>query len=137
MEYFLEAPGRTWDQFLEFFDDLCERQGTELWAKAQTDPHMLARMRSLTAEQIAELKVEREEPHRGYTPMVRELRNVSDQIISLRAQLGRMQARDVSFMPRPQMVGDIVNERQTEIVRSELDDLIEEGHANAERLGLN
>ncbi|KIU18323.1 hypothetical protein TL10_02415 [Mycolicibacterium llatzerense] len=98
---------------------------------------MLERMRSLTAEQIAELKVETEEPHRGYTPMVRELRNVADQLISLRAQLGRMQARDVSYMPRPQMVGDVINERQTDLVRSELDDLIEEAHANAERLGLN
>lgn len=133
----MDVPGRTWDQFLEFFDDLSERQGTELWAKAQTDPHMLERMRSLTAEQIAELKVEHEEPHRGYTPVVRELRNVADQMISLRAQLGRMQARDVTFMPRPLMVGDIVNERQTDLVRGELDALIDEGHANAERLGIN
>lgn len=138
LEYFLEVPGRTWDQFLEFFDDLCERQGTELWAKAQTDPDMLERMRSLTAEQIAKLKAQEiDEPHRGYTPMIRELRNVCDQLISLRAQLGRMQPRDVSFMPRPLMAGDVINERQTDLVRGELDDLIEEAHANAERLGLN
>ena len=81
-----------------------------------------------------------DEPHYGYTPLVRELRNVSDQIISLRAQLGRIQARDVTYTPRPTMVGDLINERQTDLTRSELDDLIAEGHANYERLervGLN
>lgn len=133
IDYFLEAPGRTWDQFLEFFDDLCERQGTELWAKAQTDPHMLERMRSLTAEQIAELQADRDEPHRQYTPLVRELRNVCDQIIALRAQMGRVSPSEMSFMPRPRLLGDEVSERQSELSRAELDEIIAEAHASFER----
>ncbi|TPW93652.1 hypothetical protein [Mycolicibacterium fortuitum] len=92
----------------------------------------------MTAKEIAELRERSsEEPHYGYTPMVRELRNVADQIITLRGQLGRMQLRDISFMPRPVMVGDFINERETDLARSELDALIDEAHANYERLGLN
>jgi hypothetical protein len=117
---------------------MCLEQGTKCWAAAATDPSLLARAQSMTAKEIAELRERSsEEPHYGYTPMVRELRNVADQIITLRGQLGRMQLRDISFMPRPVMVGDFINERETDLARSELDALIDEAHANYERLGLN
>ena len=138
MEYFCDVPGRTWDQFLEFFDQMCLEQGTKCWAAAATDPTLLDRAQSMTADEIAALRERSsDEPHYGYTPMVRELRNVADQLITLRAQLGRMQARDMSFMPRPVMVGDLINERESDLTRTELDDLIAEAHANYERLGLN
>lgn len=137
MDYFLDVPGRTWGQFLDFFDQMCTEQGTRCWAAASTDPALLDRAQSMTAEEIAKLR-ERSvaEPHYGYSPVVRELRNVSDQLISLRGQLGRLQPQDVTFMPRPSMVGDLINERETDLARSELDDLIDEAHANAERLGI-
>jgi len=130
-DYFLEAPGRTWDQFLQFFDRLCQEQGTDLWAAAQTDPDMLARLRGLDADELAELYAVEDggEPHRGYTPMVRELRNVSDQLISLRAQLGRLSASEVTFMPRPHMYADELAERRSEITRADLDNEIAEGKA--------
>lgn len=114
---------------------MCLEQGTKCWAAAATDPALLARAQSMTAEEIAELRERSsEEPHYGYTPIVRELRNVADQLITLRAQLGRMKARDMSFMPRPVMVGDLINERESDLTRTELDDLIAEAHANYERL---
>lgn len=95
----------------------------------------------MTAEEIAALREKQNgEPHYGYTPLVREIRNLADQMISLRAQLGRVDAREISFTPRPRMVGDLIRERQTDLARSELDDLIDQAHANyerLERLGLN
>ncbi len=136
-DYFLDIPGRTWEQFLEFFDQLCAEQGTRLWAAAATDPVMLEHAGSMTAEEIAALReTETGEPHYGYTRQVREIRNLADQIITLRAQLGRLTPRDVTFMPRPRMVGDLLNERESELARAELDDLIIAAHANAERLGV-
>ncbi|MFN3005143.1 hypothetical protein [Mycolicibacterium wolinskyi] len=138
LEYFLEVPGRTWEQFLEFFDDLCEEQGTKLWAAAATDPALLARVQSMTADELAELREHSTaaEPHYGYTREVREWRNLADQVIALRAQMGRVGMNEVTFMPRPQMVGDLINERQSELTRSELDDIIAEAQAEADRLGI-
>ena len=138
MDYFLELPTRTWEQFLEFFDQLCEEQGTKLWAAAATDPAMLARAQSMTPEEISELREKAsDEPHYGYTREVRETRNLADQIITLRAQLARLSPRDVTFMPRPQMVGDLINQRESDLTRADLDALLDEAHANADRLGLN
>lgn len=132
LDYFQEVPGRTWDQFLEFFDRMVKEQGTDLWAAAQTDPGMLAQLQALSADEIAELcddDTSSGEPHRGYTPIVRELRNVADQMICLRAQLGRMSPRDVTFMPRPQMYADVIADRRSELTRADLDDEIAQAKA--------
>ncbi|WP_016894250.1 hypothetical protein [Mycobacteroides abscessus] len=37
-------------------------------------------------------------------------------------------------MPRPEMVGDLINERESELVRADLDETIAEAHASWERM---
>lgn len=89
----------------------------------------------MSAEEIAELRAQAgEEPHRGYTPLVRELRNVADQIIATRAQIARLSPREVSFMPRPLMAGDLISDRESELARAELDNIIDAAHAAYQQL---
>lgn len=134
LEYFIGAPGRTWTQFLEYFDQLCQEQGTKCWARAATDPDMRAYIDEMPPEELEKLTDDgSEEPHYGYTPLVAELRNVSDQLISLRAQMGSAPQHSVSYMPRPFMWGDLIAARKSELGREDLARTIAEAHANWER----
>lgn len=109
-----------------------------MWARAATDPALLARVNAMSPDDIAKLRTQSTaEPHYGYTRDLQEQRNLADQIIALRGQLGRLAPRDVTYMPRPRMLADYVNERESALTRADLDDTIDEAHANAERLGLN
>ncbi|TDZ91173.1 hypothetical protein [Mycobacteroides salmoniphilum] len=135
LDYFLGLPGRTWPQFLEHFDSMCQELGTRCWARAATDPELRRRVEEMDTEQIRELREQStSEPHYGYTPIIRELRNLCDQLIAHRGQAGGATARDLSFMPRPAMVGDLINERESELVRADLDETIAEAHASWERM---
>ncbi len=92
----------------------------------------------MTPDEIAELREQSaNEPHYGYTRDVQESRNIADQMIAVRAQLARQKASEVSFMPRPRMLADLIDARESALTRADLDDAIEQAHANADRLGLN
>ncbi|WJR31903.1 hypothetical protein P3F83_15130 [Mycobacteroides immunogenum] len=122
LDYFLEVPGRTWEQFLEFFDDMCRRQGTALWSRAATDPALLASVDDMTEDQINKILERSEiEPHHRYTPEVREMRNICDRLISLTAVMGHAPQSSVKYMPRPDMIGDLIRERATDYSHMHLD----------------
>ncbi|KKB99476.1 hypothetical protein [Mycolicibacter arupensis] len=92
----------------------------------------------MTAEEIAALRARSaDQPHYGYTRDVQESRNVADQLIAVRAQLGRQKASEVTFMPRPRMFADLIDAHESALTRADLDDAIDQAHANAERFGLN
>lgn len=92
MDYVRELPGRTWDQFLRFFDRLLQLEGSAVLEAYLNDP-----------EVIEEMASEKKPPARGkprlwgFTREYAALRDLCDQLIAQRG--------GTKFVPRPEIPG--------------------------------
>jgi len=92
LEYFLEEPLRPWDQFLRFYDQLAQLEGSAVFEAQLLDPEVIEEMASMKNPPKAS-------PPRlfGFTKEYSALRDLLDQQIASRG--GK------KFAPRPKIPG--------------------------------
>lgn len=93
MDYVQELPGRTWEQFLRFFDRLLSYEGSAVLDAYLNDPDVIEEM--ATAPDIS--KVKGKPRLWRYTQEYAALRDLCDQLIAQRG--GK------KFVPRPEIPG--------------------------------
>lgn len=92
LDYVRELPGRTWEQFLRFFDQLLQLEGSAVVEAYLNDP-----------EVIEQMATSGERPRAGkprlwgYTQMYAAVRDLCDQMIAQRG--------GNKFVPRPEIPG--------------------------------
>ena len=120
----------TWSRFLRLAHYCTQEYGTALFDVTLGDPELIEKMYKEELEKQSK-KVKTPEadddwhpPRRGYTREVAAMLDVADNLIALRAEMGKWKGSSTRMNPRPLFPAEAVQERLRQRNRSIRDDRI-------------